>query len=133
MTEKLLRDYFESKITAELLNEDLEGNRVKTGYDTSTVYGNQIQSEKEFLINTSHLLKLCEDCIEELISAENLKTIAFALICSEYFIWDENTPEGKVVDETIHDWDNPNINFELTKENLKLWKKYLQTGEYQLE
>lgn len=132
MTERILRDYFENKISGDILNKDIEGSHIKTGNDTSRVDVMQIESDEEFVVSTSHLLKLCEDCISDIISSNNLNSIAFALICSEYFVWDNITSEGKLVSETIYNWDNPKMNFPLSKDNLLLWKKFLLTGLYEL-
>jgi hypothetical protein len=49
---------------------------------------------------------------------------------SDYFTWDKSTEDGKIVGDTIHDWDGPEIGFPLTIENVRRWKKYLETGEY---
>ena len=54
----------------------------------------------------------------------NLTTIAFALIASDYFTWDDD-----IIANVIFDWDNPEINYPITTQNLEKWKIYLETGE----
>ena len=91
----------------------------------------QISSDK-YEITRNHLKRLCNDTIAGHLTTTDLNTIAFALIGSEYFTWDkdETTTDGKIIDQTIYDWDNPDIGYPLTNENLKRWTKYLETGEY---
>jgi len=60
----------------------------------------------------------------------DLNTVAFGLIASDYFHWDYSTKDGEIVADTLFDWDNPDINFPLTIDNVRLWKKYLENGEY---
>ena len=38
--------------------------------------------------------------------------------------------EDNIIATVIFDWDNPEINFPITIENLKKWKIYLEIGEY---
>ena len=92
-----------------------------------------IQSEEEFEITTKHLCQLLEDTISNKISIKNLATIAFALEGSDYFHWDNETIDGKKVSRVLFEWDNEEINYPINKENLNLWRTYLQTGEYNLK
>jgi YHS domain-containing protein len=48
---------------------------------------------------------------------------------SDYFTWNGESQDGKIISEIIYDWDNPEIGFDLTKENFEHWKEYLQTGK----
>ena len=63
----------------------------------------------------------------------DLNTIAFSLITSEYFTWDSESKIGERIETVIYDWDNPEIGFDLTIDNIKLWKEYLLTGDYKLD
>jgi hypothetical protein len=78
---------------------------------------------------------LCDNAIAGQLTSTDLNTIAFALVASEYFTWDQDdkTTDGKIIDQTISDWDSPEIGFPLTIENFRRWKKYLETGEYTLD
>ena len=132
MKEKILKEYFEDLVSAKVLNEDVTGSKVKTGNDTSALNIQIIEANEEFSIALDHILKLCVDAIKGEISIENLSTIAFALIGSDYFEWNESDGIGKRISNVVFEWDNPEINFPITKENLKLWKEYLETGNYKL-
>lgn len=132
MTELTLKEYFENKISPDLLAIDLKDSQRQTGYDVTTVYIDSLK-EGEFEVRKEHLLKLCDDVISRTISPVELNTISFALIASDFFHWDSDTSDGALVAEVIFDWDNPEIRFALTLENVQLWKDYLLTGVYQLK
>ena len=132
MKEKILKEYFEGLVSAKVLNEDVTGSKVKTGSDTYEINIQIIEANEEYSITLEHILKLCTDAIKGEISSENLSTIAFALIGSDYFEWNESDKIGKRISNIVFEWDNPEINFPITKENLKLWKEYLETGSYKL-
>ncbi len=131
MKEETLRDYFDGLISTDILYMDVEGSEVKTSHDVISVHIDQIKEEGEYIITRDHLLKLCNDTLTGNLKTTHLTTISFALAFSEYFIWDADNDE--VVSEVIFDWDNPEINFPITIENLKLWKIYLETGVYNLK
>jgi hypothetical protein len=127
MRETTLEDYFNNIISAETLNSDAEGSATKTSYDVISVEVIQIENHGKYLINKAHLLRLCNDTIAGSITIPNLTTIAFTLICSDYFSWDDD-----IIGDVIFDWDNPDINHPITIANLNKWKHYLETGEYLL-
>jgi len=43
----------------------------------------------------------------------DLYTTSFALIGSDYFYWDTESGDGELIAETIFDWDNREIGFDL--------------------
>ncbi len=132
MKEAILKEYFDKTVSAEAVNQDVTGSQVKTGFDTSRLNVEVIQSEEEFEITSKHLCQLVEDTISNKISTKNLATIAFALEGSDYFHWDNETIDGEKVARVLFEWDNEEINFPISQQNLKLWKTYLQTGEHKL-
>lgn len=133
MKEEILKEYFENKIPVDQLLADLKDSQLKTGQDATSVYVTPITDSGDFVITRHHLLKICNDTLSGHLSATEINIVAFALISSDYFYWDSNTTEGEIVANTLFDWDNPDINFPLSQDNLKLWKKYLETGEYSLK
>ncbi|MEJ0032426.1 MAG: hypothetical protein WDO15_19665 [Bacteroidota bacterium] len=132
MKEQALKDYFDKKLTADMLVDDLKDSQTKTGHDVISVRVDKIAGSGEYEIRREHLIRLCEETISGRLTTTDLNTIAFALVFSDYFTWDrdEKTEDGKIVDTTIHDWDNPEIGYPLTMDNLLKWKVYLETGQY---
>ena len=130
MKEQKLKEYFENLISAEQFSEDLKNSQEKTSNDVTSVYVDQLKSEnEEFEITRPHLIKICDDILCEKLLPIDANTIAFALSFSEYFIWDSETENGEIISNVIFDWDNPEIGFDLTKENFVRWKEYLVSGE----
>jgi hypothetical protein len=130
MREKILRDYFDNKVSIDTLSSDVDGTVINSSHKVFEIHINQLPEYDGYLIKNEHLLKLCHDTISGNLKVTHLETIADSLEFSEYFYWNEN---DTVVGETIFEWANPEINYPLTVENLKKWKLYLDTGEYTLK
>ncbi|MBK6892974.1 MAG: hypothetical protein IPH00_07530 [Flavobacteriales bacterium] len=128
MTEQALKDYFEGKLSVGDLSRDVHGSQIRTGQDTTSVRAIQLTGEEEFKVTRVHMLMLCNDAIASNISTEDLNTISFALMTSEHFMLNDGTADGEIVSATAFDWDNPEIGYALTPENLKHWKTRLETG-----
>ncbi len=127
MKEEILHKYFKGQVTDNELVEDLKGSQERTGYDTINVYIESI-AEGGFQVKTKHLEKLCDAFLNKIINSENLNTIGFALMASDFFEWDTNTKSGKIIGEVISDWDNTSIGYEITDKNVWHWQRYLETG-----
>ena len=119
MDEIKFQKYLESQISVEELNSIL-------------TVPNDFSLQGDYLIKREHLIKICDEYLANKISNEQIETIAFELIGSEYFDWNSTDIDGEIVAETLFCWDSPEINFELNERNMQLWKKYLETGENKL-
>lgn len=128
LTEPLLRDYFDEKISIKEL--------IKASKASSTqkmiAYGDLVEeiTEGEYLVERKHLIKCCDDVINNSIDPNFLDELSFLLIGSIYFNWNSN---DNVISEVIFEWNNPTINFPLTKNNIKEWKKYLMGEQRNME
>jgi len=120
MTESILKEYFENIISSEFLSADLNGSIKKLTYDTSQISVVEIESDSEFEIQQSHLNKILNDTLNGNLTYENLKTIASGLMFSEYYTWNSETEIGNRIATIILELDNTEINFQISKENLKL-------------
>jgi len=132
MTEQTLKNYFDSKVSVETLAIDLKDSQVQTGHDTTSVHVTPIADDEEYKVTRQHLIKLCNDTLAGHLTTTNLNTIAFAIITSDFFSWEKNSKNSEIIETVIYDWDNPDIGYPLTTDNLKFWKIYLETGEYKL-
>lgn len=132
MREEKLRDYFVDKVSAQELTADLKDSQKRTSYDVTTVYINSIE-DGEFEVKKEHLVKLCDAVISGQLPPTDLNTIGFALMASDYFTWDNNGTDGEILSNVIFEWDNPEIGFDITIKNVRLWKEYLLTGTYRLD
>ena len=132
MTESILKDFFENKISSELLSSDLNGSIKKVSYDTSEISIVRMESKLEFEVEQNHLEKILTETLNGNLTYENLKTIASGLMFSDYFTWDTDTEIGNRIATIIVELDNTEINFPISTENLKLWKEYLESGIHKL-
>lgn len=130
MTEQALLDYFQNRLSAEELANDLKGSQKKTSYDTTTVYITVIDNEQKFTVTREHLIKLCTDTLNGQLAPEDLNTIAFAVISSDFFSLDNVGESTEIVETVIYEWDNPETGFGLSIKNIEFWKAYLQTGAF---
>ena len=116
----------------EQILEDFLLDKVDLKDFVDTAFKRQNFKEGDFIVTRQHLLKLCDLAIDKKITTELLVVISDNLIMSDYFSWDTDSADGEIVSETVFDWGNPEINYELNDLNLRLWREYLQTGEYKL-
>ena len=133
MTESILKEYFENKISSEFLSADLNGSIKKLTYDTSQISVIAMESDSEFEVEQSHLNKILNDALNGNLTFDNLKIIASGLMFSEYFTWNSDTEIGNRIATIIVELDNTEINFPVSTENLKLWKEYLESGIHKLK
>lgn len=77
------------------------------------------------IVTRQHLVELCDKFLEEKIDKLAIQNFASAAIIDDNFDWDED----EIVSSTIFDWDNEEINFEINKKNISLWKKRLLTDK----
>lgn len=127
MTEKILKEYFDGVVSAEVLNEDLIGT-VETHKNGSNYKIIDYKSDADFIVTGNHLIKLCNDALNNKINIANLRIMAFALEASDYFIWDTNTKDGARVGEVIDNWSSPKPGAPLSREYVQHSAYYLETG-----
>jgi hypothetical protein len=125
MKEQVLIDYLQNKITVEILAADLKGSQKRTSHDVTRVYIDQLGEETKFIIKREHLIRLCNEALAGNLNFEDLNTIAFTLLTTEYIQREE---ADEIMEEVLIAWDSPEIGFPFTVENMKKWKILLETG-----
>jgi hypothetical protein len=75
-------------------------------------------------IERKELIELCDKFLKTEISKSELEFYASSTFLSDEIDWDEN---DKIISATLFEWDNEIINFPINAENIKLWKKRLET------
>jgi len=79
-------------------------------------------------ITRQYLIELCDNFLNDKIDKLAIQDFAWKAISEDDFEWDEDD----IISETIFDWDNEEINFEINKTNIRLWKNRLLTGQDEL-
>jgi hypothetical protein len=73
-----------------------------------------------FSLTRLHLVSLCDAFIEKELSPDDLNTVAFALLASDTFDWDDD-----ITSEVLSDWSAPEINYELNAETINMHRTWL--------
>ena len=133
MTEQALLEYFQNRLTANELANDLKDSQRKTSHDATSVYVTSIANDQGFTVTREHLIRLSADTLDGKLKPQDLNTIAFAIITSDFFTLDNEGEDAEFVKTVIYDWDNPEIGFDLSLKNIELWKEFLETGEYKFD
>lgn len=120
MNEPTIRDYFEGIIGADRLKSESRSNK-------KDLYHREVQAihKGRFNVTTKHLSKVCDDVLSNKINIETLDQLAFILIGSDYFDWNPDDPDGRIVSEVLFEWNNPEINYPLNLANVHEWNNYL--------
>ena len=79
------------------------------------------------IITRQDLISLCDDFLEDKIDKSTIQDFAINAIMSDDIEWNDN-----IIAETIFEWDNESINYEINKANINLWKNRLLTDKDEL-
>jgi len=77
---------------------------------------------QEIKISRSDLIAKCDQYLNGEIEERDFENYAWNLITEENIDWDDD-----VISDIIYQWDSPEINFPITKQNVRLWKHQLET------
>jgi len=128
MRESVLAEFLSGKVIAGELRLELAD---VVGTNTLQVGENMILDlSSDLEIGRDHLIRLCEAFLKGDLDSDQLEAIAFFLIGSDHFMWNSDFKEGELVAEILFDWSAPEINYELTKENVSQYLAGLQEWRY---
>jgi len=96
------------------------------GRSSRRIHIEDLPAGQETVVTAEMLLRLCDATLSGCLPASALEPIAFAIVASDHFRWDD----GDVVGRVLYDWASPEINFELTPANLRMFREWL-TGTVQ--
>lgn len=130
MKEATLKEFFEGKVSDEVLLSDLAGS-VSTSGDVTHFRIEDMNAE--FTVLPTHLIKICDSVLSGKLQPEHLKAIGFCLQASDAFEWDADTEEGGRVANVVFFFSSPEINYELNASNILLFKELLMHGGNSLE
>lgn len=118
MREEVLRRYFESEVPASVLADDVQGSVTHLDDVRETIAIEDMQVS--FDVNRLHVVMLCDAFLERAIDGESLTTLAFGLVASDHFVWDD-----EVISEVLFDWSAPEINFPLNDKTIRMHRSWL--------
>jgi hypothetical protein len=118
MREEELRRYFMGEISVSRLAEDIRGSVVKVDDLRSEIRIADMQGS--FSLQRDHVIRLCEAFLDGALTPEALNTVAFALLASDAFEWDDD-----LTSEVLAEWSAPEVNFELNEMTLNMHRDWL--------
>jgi hypothetical protein len=123
--EAVLRYFLLDKVSAKRLARDVAGSFQRSSQNEFEVM--IADMDGEFPLTSAHLIKLCDAVIEGDLPPEGLHAIGFAMMASDAFSWDADQDE--VLGNVIPDWSCPEVNYALTVENVRRFRKWLAHEE----
>jgi len=120
MREAVLAGFFMGRLTAKELADDLRGSQRSVSATHAAVEIEDMTTP--FLVTRGMAIALCDAVLIRELPPEDLQTIGFALLASQYFYWKEEDDEPA---ETFYDWSAPEINLPLTYENIRIFRDRL--------
>lgn len=127
----LLRAFFEGRLSGASLGEhipDSAGSDSPGGVSDASDDPNDL-----FIVTADNLIALCDATLKGALRPSQLESIASILISSDRFIWNLGNISSDPVNEVIHCWDTPDINYPLTEDTVRRFRRYLRTGEKTLD
>jgi hypothetical protein len=118
MRELTLKRFFLDDVTAEVLAEDVSRSVIHLDQISSNI---QIEDMREqFELHREHVIHLCYAALSKRLPPESLNPVAFALMASDAFWWDD-----EVISEVVADWSAPEVNYPLSAETLTMHRGWL--------
>jgi hypothetical protein len=125
--EATLRDFLHGTVSAERLAaevseavEPLSGNRRR-------VHIEDLPADEHVTITPEMLVRLCDGFLAGALPGSALEIIAFAVLASDHLRWSE---DDDLVGRILYDWAMPEINWELSSSNVRMFRDWL-TGRAQ--
>ena len=78
-------------------------------------------------VTRQDLVQMCDKFLQDEIGKKEVEDFAWDIITS-----DEYQCDDEVIDDTLFEWDNEEINVPINKVNMQLWKQRLLTGNDEL-
>jgi hypothetical protein len=118
MKEDTIRSFLGGETSANQLSDEVA--RSITRFDAVSCNVAIEDMQRDFGLTRAHVLSLCDAGIAGELNQEVMSTIAFALLASDRFEWDDD-----VISETLYDWSAPEINLPLERDTLKMHRSWL--------
>jgi hypothetical protein len=122
LRETAIRDFLLGEHAPEQLNT--EALQAIHRLDDATCQVDIEDMSEPCIIDSVALTRFCDAVRTGRMTSEALRHIAFAIIASDQFDWQDN-----LAGEVLHDWAAPEINYPLTAENMNRFSRWLLRQE----
>ncbi|MDE3202500.1 MAG: hypothetical protein KGN79_16440 [Acidobacteriota bacterium] len=118
MRETTIRDFLNGEISASRLQKEADSALIRVNEIESNIAITPMTSD--FDLTRNHIQKLCNTFLDGELTAEAITTIAFSLIATDHFCWEDD-----VMSEVIFDWSCPEVNYPINAENIRMNLRWL--------
>jgi hypothetical protein len=123
--EAALRDFFIGRLTPERLGAAVAAAVESVDGHHRRVHVEDLPPGENVVVRAETLIRLCDAVLAGHLAASALEVIAFVIVASERLQVD---PDDERVQRVLFDWMTPEVNYELTPGNLRMFREWL-TGE----
>jgi hypothetical protein len=120
--EATIRDFLLGAVPPGRLAAEARDAVEPVGRSSRRVHIEDLPAGQEATITSEMLVRLCDAALDGSLPASSLEPIAFAIVASDHFRWDDG---DDVVGRVLYDWASPEINFALTADNLRMFRDWL--------
>jgi hypothetical protein len=128
MHAEILKSFFLGQATAADLSRDLDVIWEPCGSQSRRFVFEDL--EEDFKVHAEHLVRVCDAVLAGEIAPPKLEGVGAALFTSDRFTWDDEGAEAERITQTVSDWVDPEINFDLNLETTQKFRHRLLTGEH---
>ncbi len=118
MREDTLKRFFAGDAAMDRVAEDVSGAATRVDPVKTTIAITDM--DEIFALTREHIVLLCDAKLSNALNSEALSAVAFALIASDHFEWDDD-----VISEVLQDWSCPEINLPLNDSTLRMHRDWL--------
>jgi hypothetical protein len=128
MHAEMLKAFFRGHATAAELSRDLDVIWEPCGSQARRFVFEDL--DEDFEVHAEHLVRVCDAVLAGEIEPPKLEGVGAALFTSDHFTWGDEGAEAERVAQTVSDWVDPEINFDLNLETTQKFRHRLLTGEH---
>lgn len=122
MRETTLRDFLYGTVSAERLSAEVREAVEPLSGSSRRVHIEDLPADEEVTITAEMLVRLCDAVLAGGLSGSALEIIAFVILASDHLHWGE---DDHLVGRVLYDWASPEINWELTSSNVRMFRDWL--------
>jgi hypothetical protein len=120
--EATLRDVLRGMAPADTLAAEVHESVEFLSGSSRRVHIEDLPAGQQVTITPEMLVRLCDAFLAGTVSGTALEITAFAILASDHFHWSD---EDDVVARVLHDWAAPEVNWELTPANVRMFRDWL--------
>lgn len=128
MRETLITAYFLGDVSAVSLKEGLQSIRGVSVLRKGENFNCDLSHS--WTIKLHDLKMVCDDFLNGVLDAKDVESMAFFMLASDHFEWDNATSDGAAVAELIDDWASSSVAYPINKRNMKMISRDLEEGVY---